>query len=310
MFFSKASTATLFLRLTPSRGHSFAIWSTIGALIVWEVVSTFLVAIRCHSLRPWTDTAQSCPNMFVRWKFIGALDILTELALFSISVYLVWGLQMALKSKSIVVAAFGCRLPLIVVIVLRLYYLHIQIHSANPTFSAAATVSCTQFEIGFSILASIIPCLKPFMAPYEGPSPNTHSAYGYRGGNYKLSSIASFTAGNNNNNNNNNTTSSSTGKQGPKVNVHKLAEDGLGQGTMKLRPEEMAYEAKAEYKEREENSDGGRSIDSGNSRRMIIKKNVEWSVDYDARNPSPMPSVAGPEGGAREGRGSVKDVSR
>jgi hypothetical protein len=50
-------------------------------------------------------------SQFARWQFIGALDIVTEVALFAISLYLVWGIQMSRGSKSIVVAAFGCRLP-------------------------------------------------------------------------------------------------------------------------------------------------------------------------------------------------------
>lgn len=37
--------------------------------------------------------------------------MLTEAALFLISVYLVWGIQMSKKSKTTVVCAFGCRLP-------------------------------------------------------------------------------------------------------------------------------------------------------------------------------------------------------
>lgn len=36
---------------------------------------------------------------------------MTEVALFCMSVYLVYGLQMSMKSKAIVVGAFGVRLP-------------------------------------------------------------------------------------------------------------------------------------------------------------------------------------------------------
>jgi hypothetical protein len=112
LFFSKISTASLFLRLTPGRGHSIAIWSTISACVTWAFISILLVAIRCHPQHPWLDsTAPVCSNLFARWQFIAALDGITEAALFSISVYLIWGIQMSMKSKTIVVTAFGCRLP-------------------------------------------------------------------------------------------------------------------------------------------------------------------------------------------------------
>jgi hypothetical protein len=111
MFLSKMATAFLFLRLTPGRGHAFAIWGTISISTVWAIVSIFLVAFRCHASHPWTDFSNECTGLFARWQFIGALDMITELSLFLISVYLVWGIQMSMKSKAIVVCAFGCRLP-------------------------------------------------------------------------------------------------------------------------------------------------------------------------------------------------------
>jgi hypothetical protein len=48
---------------------------------------------------------------FSRWQFITALDIATEVILFSFSLSLVSGLKMALGRKSIVVLAFAARLP-------------------------------------------------------------------------------------------------------------------------------------------------------------------------------------------------------
>lgn len=112
LFFSKASTAFLFLRLTPGKGHSIAIWSTICLCVTWAFISILLVAIRCHPKAPWLDsTIPMCSSLFARWQFIAALDAVTEAALFTISLYLIWGIQMSMKSKTIVVTAFGCRLP-------------------------------------------------------------------------------------------------------------------------------------------------------------------------------------------------------
>lgn len=59
----------------------------------------------------------------------------------------------------------------------------------------------------------------------------------------------------------------------------------LSGGIGRLRPEQIRYEATVTHREPESEREEGetRSVDSGNSRRMIIKKGVEWSVDYDAR---------------------------
>ena len=54
----------------------------------------------------------------------------------------------------------------------------------------------------------------------------------------------------------------------------------LRAGLGKLRPELTKYEASATHDRR--------SMDSGNSRRVIIQKSMEWSIsmDYDTRNAS------------------------
>lgn len=51
---------------------------------------------------------------FLRWQVISAFDIVFELALLVMSIYLVWGLQASLDMKGTVVFAFSMRLPYVV----------------------------------------------------------------------------------------------------------------------------------------------------------------------------------------------------
>ncbi|PMD36735.1 hypothetical protein L207DRAFT_532336 [Hyaloscypha variabilis F] len=305
LFFTKLSTAFLFLRLTPGRGHSIAIWSTISMTVAWALISIFLVAIRCHAATPWLDTTSAvCSNLFARWQFIAALDILTEIGLFSISLYLIWGIQMSIKSKTIVVTSFGCRLPVIAIAGLRLYYLHLALTSTNPTLHGTPeSTSVTQIEIGYAILASIVPCLKNFMAAYDAPIQSMHwyptpSNTGYT---HELASVATGKS-KSAKSQLSVSVSRSVDRESPEV-VEKGTEEVynggrkgggariLSSGLGRLRPEQISYEARVEFKDREgerssreEDGVGRRSVESGNSRRMIIKKGVEWSVDYDRRS--------------------------
>jgi hypothetical protein len=126
-------------------------------------------------------------------------------------------------------------------------------------------------------MASIVPCLKTFMMPYDrqidGPTQYHNYAYG-TGGSHKLSSLAS------------------NSRDGGIVETLAAEQDQQGEGRTrlgskfigKLRPEETLYEARVVG---QGDHDGRKSVDSGNSRRMIIKKGVEWSVEYDGRNASP-----------------------
>jgi hypothetical protein len=47
----------------------------------------------------------------VRWQIIAAFNIISEVAIFGMSFFLVAGLRMPLSQKSIVIVAFGIRLP-------------------------------------------------------------------------------------------------------------------------------------------------------------------------------------------------------
>jgi hypothetical protein len=124
-------------------------------------------------------------------------------------------------------------------------------------------------------MASIVPCLKTFMAPYERPDPNaSHYHNSGNGTNYKLSSMASQYE--------NDHAASNTS-----VERDSQYRGGAGKRTLgKLRPEQTVYEARVTHNSSGEALRG--SMDSGNSQRMIIKKGVEWSVDYDTRNITPQ----------------------
>ena len=195
---------------------------------------------------------------------------------------------------------------------LRLYYLHLALSSSNPTLHGSPeSTSVTQIEIGYAILASIVPCLKNFMAAYDAPIQSMHwyptpSNTGYT---HELESVASGAKSAKSATASKSSKSlsvsvlQSASRDSPetvereKEAVYKGGRKGGGASILssslgRLRPEQISYEARVEFKEREgerssreeEGVVGRRSVESGNSRRMIIKKGVEWSVDYDRRS--------------------------
>jgi len=125
------------------------------------------------------------------------------------------------------------------------------------------------------------------MAPYE-KSPTTHSSqYPYygRSTNCELSSVVSDAK---------NGMPSSPVVEWVSVSNEDMQYMNFGRrgvnmfvgGLGKLRPEQINYEARVTH-ETGGDKDESRSVDSGNSQRMIIKKGVEWSVDYDTRATTP-----------------------
>jgi hypothetical protein len=74
-------------------------------------MSILLITIKCSPAHPWTSLSAQYSTLFLRWKVICAFDIITEAALFLISIYIVFDLQMSFKRKAIIVTVFGLRIP-------------------------------------------------------------------------------------------------------------------------------------------------------------------------------------------------------
>ncbi|KAK2776550.1 hypothetical protein FQN52_003447 [Onygenales sp. PD_12] len=92
---------------------------------------------------------------------------LQHLGLASVSIFLVAGVQMAVKRKFVVVLAFSSRLLVILPAAFHLHYIKKLLDSADPTLIGSYVTICAQIELSYGIMANTIPCLKPFMAAYE-----------------------------------------------------------------------------------------------------------------------------------------------
>lgn len=88
----------------------------VGALVSIQcILAIVLMTARCTTLDglSWDFqlNATSCPRQELRWHIITGFDIATELAILILPLQLVWKLQMSIKNKSIVIAAFWLRIP-------------------------------------------------------------------------------------------------------------------------------------------------------------------------------------------------------
>lgn len=172
----------------------------------------------------------------------------------------------------------------------RVYFLNIEIRSSNPTLVGTSAISCAQLEIGYGIMASIIPCLKSFITPFEKQPASYYERYADGSAAFKLSPLKSL-AGSETLTSGHEIESiphGSVNREGMKVG----GDDGTLRTNWKLRPEDLIYQARVTHA-KSEDSIGRKSIDSGDSKRMIIKKKTDWSIDYDR----PAPGSAGREDG-------------
>jgi len=111
LYLVKCSVVLLYNRIAPDRQHSLVGWAVLGISVVFGASSVLLVALRCDLSQPWIQYGKQCSSLYAQWIAIATLDVVSEVALFGLSINLVWGLQTSISRKSKVVLAFSLRLP-------------------------------------------------------------------------------------------------------------------------------------------------------------------------------------------------------
>jgi len=269
---SKCAVIFLYQRIMYS--WSKPLYAVLGLTIAWTIAAIFAVCLQCNPAQPWQtidmETGELiCTTLVTQWAGIGAFDIATELAIFSVSVYMVSTLQMSFRSRAIVVFAFACRLPVIVPAIMHIVYLRPETIAADPSFQMAFAVICAQIEMDYSAMAATIPCLGPFLKACR-----THNEIDGRrrpGRSFGM-----------------NTFDDPTSKQGSKA-LHS-GTNMSSRGNRRtidqqmFRPDYVDAASTVVPDKRMEKIDQ-QSIESHDSRRMIIKKKTEWRVQYESAKP-------------------------
>ncbi|CRL26708.1 DNA methylase, N-6 adenine-specific, conserved site [Penicillium camemberti] len=163
LYLSKCCIIAIYLRLTPRKRHKSILWATFGLSTAWIIMSVLIIAVNCQGNKPWVVPGEQCHNLFPRWQAIAALDISTEILLFTFCIALVWGLQMHISHKMVIMVSFAARLPLIIFSGLHLSTLKEYTTIRNPTFTAIRHTVFTQLHLNFALVACTVFCLRPFM---------------------------------------------------------------------------------------------------------------------------------------------------
>ncbi|EGE78868.1 hypothetical protein RJZ56_001618 [Blastomyces dermatitidis] len=291
---SKCSAALFYLRISPGRSHIFMAWGLVGLSVIWAVISMILISLGCDHSRPWTDISSKCAGVFPRWQFIGAFDIITEIGLSSVPFFLVAGIQMHASRKIVVVLAFSSRLLVTIPSAFHIHYVKRMLDSSDYTLVGSYATISLQLELSYGIMANTIPCLKPFMAAYEatgtpsytsrihshgrsqsnsGNSKGTRSRY-IRDSTLALSTIPSVKF-NNRRVSNASTVAQKDAPQPPRpLLLQKYSSRNKQSQTS--RANAISYATRLEPGSQEL---AGPSFRDDDSKRLIIKKDVNWNVE-------------------------------
>ncbi|KAK2764534.1 hypothetical protein FQN54_009229 [Arachnomyces sp. PD_36] len=321
IYLSKSCTTGIYLRLTPRASHHYVLWATLALSTAWIITSTFVILTNCQLNGSWGIPIGQCPGLvsqathqwdtkmiwrakldeqFPRWQFITALDIITEVLLFSFSLPLVAGLRMRFDRKFVIVLSFAARLPLIAFSPIRLYHFRSFIDSQNPTFKAIDHYIWTQVEMNYALAACIAFCLRPFMnavrTNYGTAGDVTLSSSGTRSLGYTDLSKQSGTPNESfpmlplrrkkkDKEKNSNNSESETKPSSSVVDQERARAGGL----FRPRGAGLTVSTAAVEDTGQEEAHDGNSMGSDRSSRMIIRKDVQYAVRHSPRRRSDTP---------------------
>ncbi|KAK0948269.1 hypothetical protein LTR29_000386 [Friedmanniomyces endolithicus] len=194
LYLSKCAMIFFLSRITktPRQLRLFLACNVLTAVI--GVGSILMVTLGCstESGYYWAmyENSRSCPTQSARWQAITGLDIITDVLLLALPVYLVWGLQMPTRKKTMIIAAFYLRLPVIGFSLGRNYYaLKLRLPQTDPGLESALVVIWLGVELAYALAANTLSALKGFTESF-----NSDFGLGFtRGkgdGNYGLSHVS------------------------------------------------------------------------------------------------------------------------
>ncbi len=108
--FAKASVTLLIVAIKPGEGVLRACYGVLAVVGLWAVSGFFALAFQCDLPRPWLSDPGRCINQQGLLDFIGAINILTDVAVIVLSFFLMRNVQVSSYKRFQVVGLFATRI--------------------------------------------------------------------------------------------------------------------------------------------------------------------------------------------------------
>ncbi|KUL87639.1 hypothetical protein ZTR_05831 [Talaromyces verruculosus] len=286
-YLAKISVMSILLQLTPQKKHNLATWVVGGVCTAWLVVSVLLITVDCEANKPWEPAAEHCTGLLPRWRFITVLDIITEIAWPALAIAIVYGVRTSLDRKTIIMSAFCSRLLIIIFAVLRLHYEKPASKSLDPTLAFIEPYLWEETAMHYSLIASTAFCLRPFMMAVStnygtagdefltssgGPGSESRTRTGNTGDSYAMKNMSRSSrkrggSGNGSMAGNSVLRSTTSAVVGGKYDGY------MGTG--------VEHGPSVEATRRKTNGHDASSVGSTESTKMIIRRDMEYTVRYE-----------------------------
>lgn len=144
----------------PCAKYTASVFAICSAL--WTVSGVLVAAFPCALPNPWEHENNKCFDLVKFVNYIGITNIIVELMLVSIPLF-VWNLRLTAGRRVSVSTCFLSRLSIVIAVAVQLYYHNLYFRSADDTYDYWRTVMCVQVAQNLSVITACIPCLHPFI---------------------------------------------------------------------------------------------------------------------------------------------------
>lgn len=272
-------------RLAADKLYKQGCFYTICYVSVWTMVAVITLALRCGSHAPWNTRLESgaCINTKAFWIAIWFFDMLSELVILVLPIFMMKPVRVPLSKKIFVISVFFCRITYVIASIVRLVFLPNSAQSSNFTFEDINPVITTQIVLCVSIVTACIPSLKPLLEAFNSGQMaiNVKGANGYYGSGSNQKSAQHYVM-DKVSTTHSTTQSANRSQRGPAELVGDELNSSRGRRTEKQSKNYHSHGNSITASRRTTSQDDdAASIASQQSETMIIKKDIAWTVRYE-----------------------------
>jgi len=159
------SFVLFYQRLSPRPGFQLACKATMGFLVL-IFVSTFIASFfQCDPISTWTDPFKTnCFDIVAFWISYGSLNMVSDVIIWCLPVWVVWRLPRPMKEKAQVILLFGLGLSCIVAAIGRILTIKNFVHDPDITTGEGPNGIYSLIEINVGIIVGCIPMCKALVS--------------------------------------------------------------------------------------------------------------------------------------------------
>ncbi|OJD25591.1 hypothetical protein ACJ73_03037 [Blastomyces percursus] len=166
---SKAALTLLIIRIKPLSAVLYACRSLLGAIAAWGIAGVVALAAQCDTPRPWDFSEGRCVNRQALYIGLGALSIITDVALVILPFFLVFQVQLPTRKRLTIVSFFCIRIlvPIFTIFCITSQNQYFDAKPPDKTWYAVHPTIWAQATLSISIITACIPSLKRVMADLQ-----------------------------------------------------------------------------------------------------------------------------------------------